>query len=201
MRNFNRGQKLPGQTLMRGQILDLMRACNGSATGDRNRALIALLWRAGLRTGEALGLRPADLDPALGLVEVRAEVAKGGRPRMVGLDPEAFALVNVWLVRREALGISGHAPLLCTLKGVPLDAGYCRTMIKRAAKRAGIRGRVHLHAFRHTHAVELVREGTPLPEVQSQLGHSSLSVTSRYLAHVTPEDLADRAKQRPRWHD
>ena len=67
------------------------------------------------------------------------------------------------------------------------------------ARRAGIRRRVHLHGFRHTHAVELVREGAPLPEVQAQLGHSSLAVTSRYLAHVTPEDLAARARGRPRW--
>ncbi len=72
-------------------------------------------------------------------------------------------------------------------------------MVKRLARRAGIRRRVHLHGFRHTHAVELVREGAPLPEVQAQLGHSSLAVTSRYLAHVTPEDLAARARRRPRW--
>ena len=48
--------------------------------------------------------------------------------------------------------------------------------------------------------VELVREGVPLPHVQAQLGHSSLSVTSRYLAHVTPEDLSNQARSRPRWH-
>ena len=70
-------------------------------------------------------------------------------------------------------------------------------MLKRLARRAGIRSRVHLHGLRHTHAVELVREGAPLPEVQARLGHSSLSVTSRYRAHVTPEDLAARARARP----
>jgi site-specific recombinase XerD len=74
-------------------------------------------------------------------------------------------------------------------------------MLKRLSNRAGLKRRAHLHALRHTHAVELVREGAPLPEVQAQLGHSSLSVTSRYLAHVTPEDLAARARQRPSWSE
>ena len=56
-----------------------------------------------------------------------------------------------------------------------------------------------LHGLRHSHAVELVREGAPLPEVQAQLGHSSLAVMSRYLAHVTAADLAERARSRPPW--
>lgn len=123
--------------------------------GDRNRALIVVLWRGGLRTGEVLGLRVSDLDPARGLIQVSGEVAKGGKPRMVGLDPEAFAVLNVWASQRQALGITGRAPLLYTLSGSPVDAGYCRTMLKRAAKRAGIQTRVHLHGLRHSHAVEL----------------------------------------------
>ncbi len=72
-------------------------------------------------------------------------------------------------------------------------------MFKRLARRAGLQRRVHPHALRHTHAIEWLREGATLPEVQAQLGHSSLSVTSRYLAHVTPEDLAARARRRPSW--
>ena len=76
-------------------------------------------------------------------------------------------------------------------------AGYCRAMLKRLARRAGLQKRAHLHALRHSHTVELVREGAPLPEVQAQLGHRSLSVTSRYLDHVLPKDLPERARKRP----
>ncbi len=197
MANRNRGERLPGEVLAPADIRALLRACNQGATGARNRALLVVLWRGGLRIAEALALRPVDLDAAAGLVRVRR--GKGGRPRHVGLDPEAFAAVDAWAGRRSALGIGGRAPLFCTLRGGPLDPGYCRHMVKRLARRAGIRRRVHLHGFRHTHAVELVREGAPLHEVQAQLGHSSLAVTSRYLAHVTPEDLAARARGRPRW--
>ncbi len=74
-------------------------------------------------------------------------------------------------------------------------------MVKRVAARAGIRRRVHLHALRHAHAVEQVREGATLPEVQKQLGHESIATTNTYLAHVTPEDLAARARARPGWTD
>jgi len=197
---YNRGRKLPGELLTPDEVRALMRACNRGPTGARNQAMLTLLWRAGLRIGETLGLRPADLDSRAGLVRVRGEVAKGGKPRAVGLDPEAFAALEAWLTKRHALGINGHSPVFCTLKGKRLNGGYCRAMIKRLARRAGITHRVHLHGLRHTHAVELVREGVPLPHVQAQLGHSSLSVTSRYLAHVTPEDLSNQARSRPRWH-
>ena len=74
-------------------------------------------------------------------------------------------------------------------------------MIKRVAANAGIDRRVHLHALRHTHAMEQIREGTTLPEVQAQLGHSNISTTNTYLAHVSPDDLAAIAKNRPDWTD
>jgi site-specific recombinase XerD len=195
--DYNRSVKLRGEILNRKEIRGLLAACNRGPSGARNRALLVVLWRAGLRTAEALALRPSDLDPAADLVRVRR--GKAGKPRWVGMDTEAFRTVEAWLARREGLGLNGHAPLFCTLQGHPLDPGYCRAMIKRLARRAGIRKRAHLHGLRHSHAVELVREGAPLPEVKAQLGHSSLSVTSRYLDHVLPEDLADRARSRPCW--
>ena len=197
MADYNRGLQLPGEILNQQEIRSLLAACNRGPSGARNRALLVTLWRAGLRTAEALALRPSDFDPTVGLVRVRR--GKGGKPRSVGMDAEAFATVDAWQVRREGLGLNGHAPLFCTLQGGPLDAGYCRAMIKRLALRAGLQKRAHLHGLRHSHAVELVREGTPLPEVKAQLGHSSLSVTSRYLDHVLPEDLAERARRRPSW--
>ncbi len=78
---------------------------------------MVVLWRAGLRTAEALALRASDLDPAAGLVRVRR--GKADKPRWVGIDTEAFATVEAWLARREGLGLNGHAPLFCTLTGPP----------------------------------------------------------------------------------
>ena len=193
----NAGRKLPGEVLTRDEVRALLQATGRGACGARDRALIGLLYRAGLRVSEALALRPSDLDPNAGTV--RVESGKGGRPRTVGLDPEAFALLDRWLGVRRERGLSGHRPLFCSLAGKRLDSSHVRRSVARLGRRAGIRKRVHPHGFRHTHAVEHVREGTPLPELQAQLGHSSLAVTSRYLAHVTAEDLADRAQKRPEW--
>lgn len=180
------------------EIRALLRACNRGPTGARNRALLVLLWRAGLRTAEALALHPADLKARAGNVHVRR--GKGGKPRTVGMDPEAFGVVGEWLAARAALGIGPDAPLLCTLDGAPLDSGYCRAMLARVAKRAGVERRVHLHGLRHAHAVQSLREGALLPEVQAQLGHDSLATTGLYLAHVTPEDLAAAARRRAPWN-
>src|SRR5262249_34333379 len=118
----------------------------------------------------------------------------------VGLDPEGFAVIEAWLALRAQLPrVRGSASLLCTLDGAPLDPGYCRALIKRLAKRAGVTGRAHLHGLRHAHAVAMLREGAPLPALQAQLGHRSLSVTGRYLAHVSPADLARLARARASW--
>lgn len=197
----NVARKRPGETCTPDEVRALMRSCSRGATGARNRALIATLWRAGLRVGEALELRPADLDPAAGLVRIRGEIAKGGKARAVGLDPEAFGVIEAWAARRSALGINGHAPLFCTLHGGILNHGYVRALFKRLARRAGIRHRVHPHALRHTFACELLREHAPLNLVQAALGHASLATTSVYLQHVTPQDLAERARSRASWTD
>ncbi len=71
-------------------------------------------------------------------------------------------------------------------------------MLPRLAKRAGIEKRVHPHALRHSHAAELARERLPVNLIQAQLGHSSLATTSRYLAHIAPEELVE-AMQRRLW--
>ena len=65
--------------------------------------------------------------------------------------------------------------------GCPLLSCYVRAMIPRMAKRAGISKRVHAHALRHSHAVELIEEGANVAEIRDQLGHSSIAVTDAYL--------------------
>ena len=124
---------------------------------------------------------------------------KGDRARTVGLDPEAFAVVERWIDSRSARRINGRARLFCTLQGKPLDTAYIRALLPRLAKRAGVEKRVHAHGLRHTHAAELAREGFPINLIQAQLGHSSLATTSRYLAHIAPQQLVD-AIQKREWH-
>ena len=77
-------RRLPPEILTDTEVLAVMRACGESDTGVRNQALIAILYRSGLRVAEALALYPKDVDPAAGTVRVLC--GKGGRSRTVGID-------------------------------------------------------------------------------------------------------------------
>src|SRR5680860_236149 len=111
------------------------------ATGLRNRALVAVMYRSGLRPGEALALRPGDVDLEAGTVLVPPR--KGGQPRLTGVDEATRQMIRVWLARRAERGIGPDRPLFCTLAGEPLKAAYVRELLPRRAKRAEIRKRVH----------------------------------------------------------
>jgi site-specific recombinase XerD len=156
--------------------------------------LIVTLYRGGLRLGEALALRPKDVNLTAGTITILH--GKGDRSRTVGLDPGAAAVLERWLERRRALGIGGRAPLFCTLAGRPLKPSYVRMLLPRLAAKAGIEKRVHPHGLRHTHAAELAAEGMPLNLVQAQLGHSSLATTDRYLRHIAPAQLIEAMRAR-----
>ncbi len=191
----NLGQKLPPEPLTPDEAKALLRACSRRApTGARNAALLAVLYRGGLRSGEALDLYPKDIDRKEGTLRILH--GKGDRSRLVGLDAGAFALIERWLGKRKKLGIKRTAPLFCTLDGQPLDPSYVRHAVKRLATKAGIEKRVHPHGLRHTHAAELAREGVPMNVIQAQLGHSSLATTSRYLAHVAPQHVVEAMQAR-----
>jgi site-specific recombinase XerD len=190
----NKGRKYPAEPLTPAEVTVLLDGCSRRApTGIRNRALLTLLYRSGLRVGEILALRPADVD--LTAHTVRLLETKSGQPQTRGFHPSAGDALARWLDTRKALGIgrrrAGHGGagaggrLFCTLAGDPLSEDYVRAMMRRLAARAGIAKRVHPHGWRHTFAVELEAAGTPVTVISKLLGHSSVAVTARYLDHLT----------------
>lgn len=190
----NKGHRYPAEPLSAEEVALLLRGCSLRApTGIRNRALIAVMYRAGLRVSEALALRPADVNTTDGTLRVLH--GKGDKSRTVGLDAGALDAVARWMDRRREYGFR-NGPLFCTLAGGPLSDRYVRDMLKRQRAKAGIEKRVHPHGLRHTHAAELVREGVPINVIRDQLGHSSLAVTDRYLRNVAPADLIALGKSR-----
>lgn len=194
----NRGDKLPAEPLTPAEMSDLLKQCSArGASGIRNKAMLVLGWRAGLRCNEALQLMPKDLDHEARTVRVLH--GKGDKARIVGLDDGSWAILQRWFDKRASLGINGRNPVFCTLKGEPLKAVYVRNLLKRLAKKAGIDKRVHFHAMRHTHAFELANEGTPLHVIQQQLGHSSLAVTDRYIRHLNPQEVV-KTMQARKWN-
>ena len=185
MRTSNKDKRFPAQPLPAEDVIALLRTCSKrSSTGIRNAALIATLYRTGLRVSEALSLRPKDLDANAGAIRVLN--GKGGTVRTVAMDPEAWALLQRWLDRRAALGINGHSTVFCTLRADQLKTSYVRALLPRLARKAGVERRVHAHALRHTFAAELAAERTPMNIVQNVLGHANLATTDAYLRHINP---------------
>ena len=194
----NKGKHYRAEVLTQTEVDALIAACSAtSLTGVRNKALITILYRGGLRIAEALALRPANVDYERGTVRVMD--GKGHKPRTVGLDPGALAIVQRWADRRRQAGIRSRT-LLCTLDGGDLSHQYARAMLARVAAKAGIDKRVHPHGLRHTHAAELVDEGVPMPVIRDQLGHSSLAVTDRYLRDVAPGQVIAAMRKR-QWQE
>ena len=193
--NERNGSRLDADLLTPAEIELLMRQCSRRApTGVRNRALLAVLWRCGLRIGEALALAPKDFDPDSGTLVVQR--GKGGKRRVVGVDAGTVALVGRWLEVRRTRGIPGGAPLFCSLAGNPMDQSYVRHMIPRLARKAGVVRRAHAHGLRHAFAVGMVRDGAPLYVVRDALGHTSIATTQIYLSRVGAHEAVEAMRNR-----
>jgi site-specific recombinase XerD len=180
----------PIETLTTEEVRRLLASCSNCDTGVRNRALLVTLWRGGLRCAEALSLEPKDICDGV----VRIRHGKGDKARTVALDPEAAAVLAVWIERRARLGLMG--PLFCTLAGKPLQPAYVRALLPRLARKAKIDKRCHAHALRHSFASGLADERVDLRVIQKSLGHSSLATTARYIDHLQPTAVIDALKAR-----
>ena len=184
----NRGRHFPADPPRTEEIIAVMRCCEQSEHGARARALIVILWRAGLRIQEALDLNELDLDRRRGSVLVRR--GKGGRRREVGMDDWGFEQLEPWLTIRRTMPVG---PLFCVIngptRGRPWQPAPARAMLRRLAARAGVRRRFAPHHLRHAHAIELAHEGVPLNVIQRQLGHRNLGVTSIYLQGIDPDEI------------
>lgn len=149
----------------------------------RNRALLELLYGAGLRVGEAVALDVADLDLSSRLVRVRQ--GKGGRDRVVPFGPPCAAALERWLGTRS--GEQQTAALFLNNRGRRLSSRSAWQIARDAGAVNGIAD-VHPHALRHSCATHLLGAGADLRAIQEQLGHASLSTTQRY-THVDAAHL------------
>jgi site-specific recombinase XerD len=184
----NKGRRYPADPPGVEEIVAVMRRAGPGVDGDRVRGLIVVLWRAGLRIGEALDLAEADLDPARGALLVRR--GKGGKRREAGMDDWGWQQLQPWLAHRTALPVG---PLFCVIHGAtrgrPWDVSAARARLRRLAVQAGVRRRFSPHQLRHAHAIEMAQEGVPLNIIQRQLGHTDLGVTSIYLQGIDNTEI------------
>jgi integrase len=151
----NKGRRYPPDPPKVEEIVAVMRQAGTSPHGLRMRGLIVVLWRARLRSHEALALTEADLDARRGSVLVRR--GKGGRRREVGMDGWAWEQLQQWLDVRVALPVG---PLFCILTGPTRGRAWspaaAREQLRYDAMRA-VRRRFAPHQLRHAHAVEMAR--------------------------------------------
>jgi len=192
----NKGLRYPPDPPAVEEIIAVMSHTGGAPEGLRLRALIVVLWRAGLRISEALALVETELDHSRGAILVRR--GKGGKRREVGMDRWAWEQLKPWLEYRRNLPVGA---LFCVLRG-PTCGRQCapagvRSQLREAARTAGVRRRFAPHQLRHAHAVEMSREGIPLVVTQRQLGHADLGITSAYLRGIDNTEIIHAVHERP----
>jgi site-specific recombinase XerD len=158
------------------EINDLVDTFDSStALGLRNRALVELVYSAGLRSAEAVGLDLGDVDFEQELVHIRE--GKGAKDRIVPLGEEAAQLVSLYLHRaRPELARGAENALFLSTRGRRLDTSTLRRLVP------------HPHRLRHSFATHLLEGGADLRTIQELLGHSSLSTTQMY-SHVDAKRL------------
>lgn len=189
----NAGRKYPAEVLTTDEVAALISQCSAKApTGVRNRALLTLLYRSGLRVSEAVGdpkrgippLKTADVN--LKTHSLRLLDTKSGKPQTRGFHPSADDALLRWIDTRKELGLR-NGPFFSTLRGGPVHPQYVRNLIHRLADEdhANLGRRVAPHQLRHSFAFELEQAGTPVTVISKLLGHSSVAVTARYLDHLT----------------
>jgi integrase/recombinase XerD len=146
--------------------------------GARDRALLELLYACGLRASEALGLRVEDVNFAAGYVTV---TGKGNRQRLVPVGAQALDWVRRYLTTARPRQVRRECPaLFLNRSGASMSRQSLWNLIRRAARRAGIRAAVSPHTLRHSFASHLLERGADLRSVQAMLGHVDISTTQIY---------------------
>jgi site-specific recombinase XerD len=208
---FKRGatQRAPEHLSADGVKAILNAIDRGSTTGERDFALLALMFNTGARVQEVLDLRLRDV--RLDAPQQVRLVGKGNKVRICPIWPRTAQLLRELVAHR--LGDSADhpdAPLFVNQRGEPLSRFGVRYVLRKYATRAGVTTELshvlpHPHALRHTTAVHLLKAGVDFATISQWLGHASLNTTMRYarsdldlkrqaLSQVFPDILAPGSK-------
>jgi integrase/recombinase XerD len=184
-----RRRTLP-RTLSPGEAERLIEAAAGTTPRSlRDRALVELLYGAGLRVSEAVGLERSAVDLEGRLVRC---IGKGSKERVVPIGRQAVEALRRYLARGRPFLDSRHRPeLFLNAKGGPLTRAGAFFILRRLAGAAGLEPeRVHPHLLRHSFATHLLEGGADLRSVQEMLGHADLATTELY-THVSDRRRRD----------
>jgi site-specific recombinase XerD len=165
-----------------------------SLTRTRNKAIVGVMLLAGLRRGEALGLRIHDVDFSEEVVRIRAETAKNRRPRVVTMSRKLTELLRSYVVERgQALPETTAFWISDTTHG-RFTAHGLKHLFHRLSQRAGFR--VAAHKMRHTFATKFYQGSRDIVSLQQIMGHRKINTTMLY-THVLPENTRASIEQNP----
>lgn len=174
------GRKLP-DTLDYNDIITLLEAIDHSKPeGQRNRAMLEVLYSSGLRVSELINLKLTNIMEDIGFIRV---VGKGDKERLVPIGKDALKYLNLYKedVRVHLDIQQGHENYaFLNRRGKQLTRVMVFTIIKNLAKAAGIQKNISPHTFRHSFATHLIEGGADLRAVQEMLGHESITTTEIY---------------------
>jgi len=160
------------------EVSALVEAARKLRYGERNALLIKVLYQCGLRISEALSLTPSHLTRVNGIPCLRV-LGKGGKERLVHIPEPLFSQLLAFAYQK---GLKADEPFFS------LNRQNAHKMVKKAARLAGINKRVYPHLLRHSCAIERLRQTGNPKALQLHLGHSTLTMTMRYLATLTMEE-------------
>ena len=191
-----RWQRLP-HLLSREKTLSLLAGVDpADPLMPRDKALLELLYATGLRASEAAGLKVADMNGRIGYVRC---FGKGSKERVVPIGRPAVEAIEKFQrdLRPKLVLLGGQNDegiLFLSARGRPLDRTAIWRIIKRAARRAGLAGKISPHTLRHSFATHLLAGGADLRAVQEMLGHVDIGTTQIY-THVDSARLKAVHKQ------
>lgn len=152
--------------------------------GSRDRAILEVVYGAGLRISELVNLNLTDLNLKGGWVKV---LGKGSKERIVPLGREACRWVRIYL-RKRRIETTDKLSLFCNRYGKRLSRQACWKITKKYSQKSGITKKISPHTLRHSFATHLLSRDADLRFVQELLGHTNISTTQIY-THITQERL------------
>lgn len=185
-----RARKLP-EVLGVGEVERLLGAADGTEPAElRDRAILEVMYGAGLRASEVIGLRGTSIDLDRGFVRA---LGKGSKERVVPLGRAATAAVRRYLERGRPrlVGSRQTAALFVNQRGGPLSRQGLYKVVAKRARTAGLAGRMSPHTLRHSFATHLLDGGCDLRSVQEMLGHADVSTTQLY-THLSAESIREQ---------
>lgn len=189
-------KKLP-DTLNVDEIEQLLHSIPDDLLGRRDKAIIELLYSAGVRLSELAGIDSREIQAGRTMLPVSG---KGNKQRQVPVGQKADQAIQAWLSKRHEIANDNEPALFVSQRGTRLSTRSIQTRLDHRAKASGIDRKLHPHMLRHSFASHILESSGDLRAVQELLGHANISTTQIY-THLDFQHLAkvyDQAHPRAR---